>query len=247
LDNLDVQAGNAVPAVVEAPWKVGWRAAKANLVPGLGLQALMLVLLVSYYGCAGFRDSLAELAALRERWGILFSVVIAVFSGAFFSEAIKIIFFQKGHLLPCNRENLLYLTPFWVVNGAMVHTMYGWQVAWFGNGMDALTLMKKVAFDQGVFNPCIAAPFACWIFEYQRRKKIAASVAEIFSCGYYARRVFPLLIATWGVWIPVVTVIYSLPLPLQMPVCGVATCFWSLMLTFIGHDRGGDSQQKDGI
>jgi hypothetical protein len=43
----------------------------------------------------------------------------------------------------------------------------------------------------------------------------------------------PTLLATWAVWIPVVAIIYSLPLALQFPLFSLALTFWVLLLTYM--------------
>jgi TRAP-type C4-dicarboxylate transport system permease small subunit len=43
----------------------------------------------------------------------------------------------------------------------------------------------------------------------------------------------PTLLATWSVWIPLMAIIYSLPLPLQFPLFSLALTFWVLLLTYM--------------
>jgi hypothetical protein len=41
------------------------------------------------------------------------------------------------------------------------------------------------------------------------------------------------LLATWAVWIPLMAIIYSLPLALQFSLFGLALSFWVLLLTYM--------------
>jgi hypothetical protein len=43
----------------------------------------------------------------------------------------------------------------------------------------------------------------------------------------------PVLIATWAVWIPLMGMIYSVPLPLQFPLFALALAFWVLIMTYM--------------
>ncbi len=43
----------------------------------------------------------------------------------------------------------------------------------------------------------------------------------------------PTLLATWAVWIPLMAIIYSLPLALQFPLFSLALTFWVLLLTYM--------------
>jgi len=47
------------------------------------------------------------------------------------------------------------------------------------------------------------------------------------------------LVATWAVWIPLMAVIYSLPLALQFPLFALALAFWVLMMTYMTNRFAG--------
>ena len=42
-----------------------------------------------------------------------------------------------------------------------------------------------------------------------------------------------MLVATWAVWVPLMAIIYSLPLALQFPLFALALAFWVLMMTYM--------------
>jgi hypothetical protein len=41
------------------------------------------------------------------------------------------------------------------------------------------------------------------------------------------------LLSLWCIWIPVVSCVYSLPAPLQMPLFNIVLCFWSMLFALI--------------
>ena len=49
----------------------------------------------------------------------------------------------------------------------------------------------------------------------------------------------PVLITTWAVWIPLMAVIYSLPLALQFPLFALGLAFWVLMMTYMTNRFAG--------
>lgn len=53
----------------EAPWTAGLRAARANVVPGLIVQGLMLCVLLGYYFHPPMQGWLNGLAEVKARWG----------------------------------------------------------------------------------------------------------------------------------------------------------------------------------
>src|SRR5690349_417824 len=92
----------------EGPWMAGWRAAKANVVPGLIVQGLMLAVLLGYYFYPPMRNWLNALADLKARWSYGYSAVNAIVAGAIIPELLRIFVFQKGRLHRDNFANLLF-------------------------------------------------------------------------------------------------------------------------------------------
>ena len=43
------------------------------------------------------------------------------------------------------------------------------------------------------------------------------------------------LIGLWGVWVPAVTIIYSLPASLQIPLFNVVLCFYALLFSTLNR------------
>jgi hypothetical protein len=60
-------------------------------------------------------------------------------------------------------------------------------------------------------------------------KRLAADLGWDFV--FY--RVPSVLCSTWLVWVPAVSLIYSLPSTLQIPLFNLVLCFFVLILTFI--------------
>jgi len=89
----------SVDAVVrERPWKAGLRGARANLVPGLVLQATALAVVLTYYHHAPTRAAFERLTAFRAHTGFAFGIV----STGFFrrSSAVSLPTFQSGFARP---------------------------------------------------------------------------------------------------------------------------------------------------
>lgn len=74
----------------------GLRAARANLVPGLIVQALMLGMLLAYYFYPPMREWLNALAEIKQRWSYGYSALNAIIAGAVIPELLRIFVFQKG-------------------------------------------------------------------------------------------------------------------------------------------------------
>ena len=65
-------------------------------------------------------------------------------------------------------------------------------------------------------------------------------LGRYFTRDYYKRVIIPTLVATWGVWIPVVSILYSLPPLLQIPLFALALSIWVMIHAFMSDQRKGD-------
>lgn len=215
----------------------GLRAARANVVPGLMVQAVMLAVLLGYYFYPPTRDFLNQLAEFKERWSYGYSAVAAIVAGAFIPEIMRVLVFQKGKLRRLNFDNLLFTIPFWCGMGLAVDVLYRCQAMWFGSDVTFPVVMKKVLVDQFVYNPLFAAPVIAMLYDWKNRGYSTAGLGEFFTAAYYRDVVVPTLFATWGVWIPIVSILYSLPQLLQVPLFALALSLWVILYTWMSEQR----------
>ncbi|MEO7165802.1 MAG: Mpv17/PMP22 family protein [Spartobacteria bacterium] len=212
---------------------LGWEAARANLVPALLLQALMLALLVGYYWSPAVAQMLEALAQFKLRHGFTFVVLAAIAAGAIVPEIFLVLFFQRGRPNRRNLRNLLFTIPIWALDGSLVDLLYRGEAAWLGNVVTFPVVLGKIAIDQFGYNPLFAAPFGVLTYEWKNSGFTFESLVRAFTWEHYREKIVPTLLATWAVWIPVMAMIYSLPLSLQFPLFGLALVFWVLLLTYM--------------
>jgi hypothetical protein len=212
---------------------LGWEAARANLTPALLIQALMLGLLAGYYLSPTVASLLNDLAAYKVRHGFTFVVIAAIAAGALVPELFLIVFFQHGSLTRRNLRNLLFTIPIWAIDGSLVDLLYRSEAAWLGNVVSLPVVLGKICIDQFGYNPFFAAPFGILTYEWKNSGFSLDSLGRAFTWNHYRDKVVPTLLATWSVWIPLMAIIYSLPLPLQFPLFSLALTFWVLLLTYM--------------
>lgn len=221
----------------EAPWLAGLRAARANVVPGLIVQALMLAVLLAYYFYPPTRYWLDELAEIKARWSYGYTAVSSIIAGAFVPELLRIFVFQKARIRRLNFVNLMFSIPFWGFMGVVVDFFYRSQAGWFGSEVSFPVVVKKVLVDQFIYNPLFAAPVTAWLYDWKNRGFRVQGIGTFFTARYYRDVVVPTLFATWGVWIPIVTILYSLPSLLQIPLFGLALSLWVILYTWMSEQR----------
>ncbi|HEY2712422.1 MAG TPA: hypothetical protein VGI60_07900 [Chthoniobacterales bacterium] len=212
---------------------LGWEAARANLVPALFIQALMLALLIGYYLSPALADFLEKVALFKLRHGLLFVIVAAAAGGALLPELFLILFFQGGRVRQRNVRNLCFTIPIWAFDGVLVDLLYRSEAAWFGNTVTLPVVLAKICVDQFGYNPLFAAPFGVLTYEWKNSGFSLESLGRGFTWAHYRDKVIPTLLATWAVWIPLMAIIYSLPLVLQFPLFSLALTFWVLLLTYM--------------
>ena len=222
------------------PFYIGLRAARANLVPGLILQVAMMGVVLAYFYHKPTRMRLDVLAGYKETWGYAFTAILSIFAGALLPEVFEILFFQRCRIKRENFENLLFTIPFWVSMGMCVDLLYRMQAVWFGTDRTALTLIKKVAVDQLLYSALFAAPIS--LLAYDWHKHGSGISTRLFSRKFWRKDLPPTVVANWGIWIPLVAIIYLLPPLLQVPISSLALTFWVLILSFItSHENVNES------
>jgi hypothetical protein len=229
----------------EAPWMAGIRAARANVAPGLMVQAIMLAVLLGYYFYPPTRDLLNRLAELKQQWSYGYSAAAAIVAGAFIPEIMRILVFQSGKPRRRNFANLLFTIPFWCGMGLAVDVLYRCQAAWFGSQVVFSVVLKKVLIDQFLYNPIFAAPVTAILYDWKNRGYPSVGFGGFFTAAYYRDAVVPTLFATWGVWIPIVSILYSLPQLLQVPLFALALSLWVILYTWMSEQRGAPSGLRD--
>lgn len=224
---------SAAPRPDRPPLAIGWEAAKANAIPALILQALMLAILLGYYFHPPTTALLDLLADYKRQYGLAFVIIASIFVGALLPELFVILFFQGGRIRVQNARNLLFNAPFWAIDGCLVDLMYRTLAHWFGENVTLPVVAAKICVDQFGYNPFFAAPYGIWGYAWKNCGYSWRRLRPLLTWKYYREHAIPVLIATWAVWIPLMAMIYSLPLALQFPLFALALTFWVLLMTYM--------------
>ncbi len=220
----------------EPPWKAGLRSARANLLPGLGLQLAALAAVLAYYHHPPTRAAFERLAVFRADTGFAFGMA----STAVFGGLLPFLYLRLNPYSRCQygwRAGLL-LTAFWGYKGLEIGTWYWILARGIGEGHDAATVAVKSILDQGVYCPVLAVPLTVVVYQWTSAGfSFRAVAADFRTPGWYARRVLPTLLANAGVWIPAVAIIYSLPTALQLPLQNLVLVFFTLLLADLNARR----------
>ncbi|HRV30957.1 MAG TPA: hypothetical protein P5169_04555 [Kiritimatiellia bacterium] len=217
--------GKNQPAI--SPWQIGVRSARANLVPGLVLQALAIAFVGAYYFWPAFHGWLQVLVDWQNRGGVVFSIgTRMVFNGV-----IPAIFTALIPELRLRRPwaGLVFGLIWWGFMGANTHWFYTGQAYLWGTAADWRTVILKTATDMLVYSPFYASPLVALAHLWQGQNYSFRATRVLLGRGWYRRLVLPNTVSGWAFWTPCLLVLYALPTALQMPLSAILGSFWALM------------------
>ena len=199
----------------------------------------MLAMLVAFYASPSVANWLNRLAEYKREGGLVFVIIASVTAGAVIPEIFLILFFQHGRPDRRNLRNLLFTIPVWGFDGALVDLLYRGEAALLGDVVRLPVVAAKICLDQFGYNIFFAAPFGVLTYEWKNRGISLQPVRDLFTWKHYRDKIIPTLVATWAVWVPLMAIIYSLPLALQFPLFALALSFWVLLLTYMTNRFAG--------
>ncbi len=213
--------------------RAGISSARENAVPGIILWAFAVAVIAGFYFVPPVTDLLARLGALKARSGYAYSAVATAIFGGTIPFAWRLFRSRRAGTSPWNVPSWqagLFLTLFWCWKGVEIDFLYRMQAVVFGDGASFAVLAPKVLVDQFVYNPLWAGWTQILAYWWLEKRFAPRALTDRALWGSMGPRLITILISTWGVWIPMVTIIYAMPGNLQVPLFNIALCFWGLML-----------------
>lgn len=204
-------------------------ALRRNLVPAVTVGTVAGLLVASYYLLPSTRSWWEAVGAAKTSWGLGFSFLAGAASTAWLPLALR---WLMGRA-PTGRDAAA-LTLFWGYRGAEVDIFYRLQGLWFGDHQDLPTVATKVAVDQFLYSALWAVPMVFLGLRFIDRGGTWAAFRSGLDGATLLASYRTTLAATWMVWIPATSMVYSLPGPLQFPLFSLVACFFGmLMLTLV--------------
>lgn len=210
-------------------------AARRNLIPGLLLQAIAIVLVCTYYLVPASRPTFESIAKAKVAGGYLASALTTAVAAGLIPWLVDA--WRGGPHARRGLADCLYILGVWAWRGAEVDAMYHFQGWLWGTGTDAGTIACKVAFDMLLYAPLWSQPVLVASYRLREQDYDLAAFRRTWSWSAFARQVLLVQASGWTVWIPAVSIIYSLPPDLQFPLFAVMVCFWSLLLAALTAKR----------
>lgn len=203
------------------------RGLKVNLFPGLVLQGIALLIVLSFYFLPASQGVFQQLSD----WKVILDWKFGLISGAICGGIIPFTFLAlSGRITGTPWMELVFLMAFWAEKGVEVFFLYEWQAEWFGTVPDWMVIAKKTAIDQFIFSALWAAPTISIAYLWKGTGYRWRPFVQQLNREFFTLKMPTIIVSNWLVWLPAIAIIYCLPKDLQLPVASVVQCFWVLLL-----------------
>jgi hypothetical protein len=219
----------------EPPLQAARQALRRYLRPFLLIQAAAVLLVIAYRTSAPVRALCAALVELRQAGGLPFAALASAIAGGLLPEVASLATLGSPSRLGRWRQRraaVAFNIAFFALNGVVIDLFYRLSARIFGPTATFDVVVAKVAFDQMVFSPLWLSVIAA-LFVWQRHGFRLAPTRADLAQAFLRRRLLPLLLPNLCFWVPMTSIIYALPVPLQFLLFVLALAAWSLIMVFI--------------
>lgn len=213
--------------VLPSPWSVCIRSAKANIVPGLVLQSMAALLLISYYWWPATRSIWESIGDLKLVMGLWFSFVFSALFGGLLPFVLLV---GKGKIPEGMVLKLaIFYLVFWAYRGVEVDLVYQLLGSIFGDVQTVSVIAKKVMVDQFVYSFLWSGPTTALAFRWKDSNFSFSKTLSGLDARFFKMEMPAMVISIWVVWLPTVCVVYALPAELQFPMFNMVLVFFVLV------------------
>lgn len=206
---------------------------KENYKPGILLQIVALSIVLLYFYHTPFQYLLQSLGRWKHQSGILFSGVSTMIFGGLIP--FLVIWMRNPNSTKNVPGLVTFYMLFWFWKGMEVDLFYQLQAYLFGDSNQWHVVIKKVVADQLVYCPIWAVPTMMVFYLWKDSDFSFLKMKEKLKEETFYRRCLRILFSNIVVWVPAVSIIYQLPLDLQMPLFNIVLAFWTLILNSISQ------------
>jgi hypothetical protein len=222
-----VLAGLALPGVRSL--KKNWRAI-------VGLQAVGLLVVVVYYAMPSLRGAFDWAAAVKVRGGYAFSAVMLAVVCGIGPEIAKMLFGVDRTMTRTRLRHMIFNMLVFAFLGVMVDAFYRLLAEMLGTQVALGTIIAKVAIDQFVYTPLLSVTTIALAYTLREYRYSLRRTIGVLGRRWYISRVVILLLPCWAYWIPMTSLMYSLPSGLTFVFGALASAAASLLLTSVAGE-----------
>lgn len=207
-------------------------ALKQNFLPGVVLQFFALLLVLVYFFVPAAQPAFDWFGQLKQAYGFVYAIVAT----ALFGGLIPFCYLVLSKRLGAARNLYLLLAfylVFWGYRGFEVDCFYRLQGWLFGYHNDAKTIITKALVDQFIYSAFWAAPSVSLVYRWMEHNFNLRAAWASLDRAFFTEKLPTNILSNWLVWLPAVSIIYSMPQQLQIPLFNLVLCFWVLLLAVL--------------
>jgi len=207
-------------------------ALKQNLIPGLVLQFFALSLVLVYFFVPASQPVYAWFGVLKHQYGFFYSfVATAIFGGLI--PFLYLLLTKSFNPARSYSWLLVFYLIFWGLKGIEVDFFYQLQGDWFGYESNVKTIFLKACVDQFIYSAFWAAPSITIVYLWVECGYNFRAWLNAMDRNFFSVKIPTVIFSNWMVWIPAVSIVYSMPQDLQIPLFNLVLCFWVLLLSVL--------------
>ena len=210
-------------------WSRSANGLRHNLFAGIFIWIVATLVYFLYQSSDVCQNQLDELAQIKLEYGYLYS---ACATGLFGGLIPFLAMFFRGSVPPRRTfQWFLFFPLFWAFKGVEVDAFYRLQSFFFGASPEFKVVLYKVVVDQFVYCVIWSAPLTAIFYGLKDADFKWTDVVVLKNFSLMLDEILFLLFSTWIIWIPAVTIVYSMPTNLQIPLFNLTLCFFVLVIT----------------
>ena len=207
---------------------------RKNLVPGLALQAMASLILLTYFFFEPSQKYFAQISEIKAKYGYWYSSIAT----ALFGAVIPTLYLILSKRLNKNYAGeIIGLSLFWGIKGIEVDALYTFQAYIFGDNNDFWTIFKKTCADQFIYSAFWASTSTTIFYLWKNEGYSWNRLKPHLNKDLFKIQIPALIFSNWMVWFPAVSIVYCLPLALQIPIFNLVLCFWVLIVAVLNDEK----------
>ena len=228
-----VPAGTPQPSPLRATLAPGLAAVRRYWRPFVLIQATALAMVLGYYHSPAVAAACDRASTFKAHAGLLFSAISAAFAGAVLPELAKAAVLGDRTVTRQRLRDVGFAIAVFALIGVVNDLQYHCMGLIFGDDQRTATVLRKVLVDQFVTTPLYGTPYWLVVYAIRADRYRFWVTFPRLTPAWYLRTVTPLLVTGWAYWIPMITLLYALPGPLQFCLFLLALAAWSLLMVAI--------------
>jgi hypothetical protein len=196
------------------------------------LQFFALTLVLIYFFVPASQPVYAWFGVLKHDYGFAYAFIAT----ALFGGLIPFLYLLFTNRLDKNRSYfilLVFYLIFWGLKGVEVDFFYQLQGDWFGYENNLKTILLKTAVDQFFYSTFWAAPSITIVYLWVECGYDFRTWINAMDRNFFSVKIPTVILSNWMVWFPAVSIVYSMPQDLQIPLFNLVLCFWVLLLAVL--------------